>query len=538
MKTNHYKSHISLFFVCIMLLNLTACNFYRGTEKPINPPSPSQAVKETPSVYYVLHIGENIWQVNNLAFLDEGFQGTLSKVDENVLYYYMKIQNPDNNKKVKKDDLPYIYQTHIFANQFTKDGEQIKILNEDITKIEFYDRNNRKSAAATGGIIAGSILGGIGIFLAIACNCPHVYVNQDGTYYLNNTLFTGATSPVLERHDYKSMPDYNPTSDTYSFIIQNEDNEDQYTNLLELVVINHPKNTEVYATQTGELYTTHSSENLLSAKDNNGNDLTHLIKYKDDDGHSFNVNTIDTYNNAFLSFTKPENVENAKLILNVKNNLWSAYVYKEFAALFGKHYDNWVDKNRKKELSEVKAAMKMTGIPMIVWMKAGEEWKEIEVLELIGDINYNGLVIPIPSNEIQGETIEFKIQSGFMFWNLDYAAMDFSEQGEIDVEYIKPSIVQNTTNDQLVDKLSLDDDLYMHHGVNSDSVTVTFNGLTAAKSNRTIILHSKGYYIPLEQYEGKADKEALEKMRNEGEMSRFSKELFDQKFNGVTLNIK
>jgi hypothetical protein len=76
--------------------------------------------------------------------------------------------------------------------------------------------------------------------------------------------------------------------------------------------------------------------------------------------------------------------------------------------------------------------------------------------------------------------------------------------------------------------LRCDDEFYMEQNSNGDSVMIDFTGLPVSeKFSRTILLKSKGYYLVENKRKGKPAIDRLKRFRQEGELSRFSKNLFD-----------
>ena len=144
------------------------------------------------------------------------------------------------------------------------------------------------------------------------------------------------------------MPDYFPESKEYNVIIQNDEEEQQFTNLLELVAVNHDATTQVGMDKMGNVYAIENPQKPTNAIDNSGNDVHTSVAFEDDVSHAFDNSSEDNYNSLYLSYAKPKDVSNAKLVLRIKNNKWAGFVYNEFSAMFGKYYDNWVKKNHNK----------------------------------------------------------------------------------------------------------------------------------------------------------------------------------------------
>jgi hypothetical protein len=115
------------------------------------------------------------------------------------------------------------------------------------------------------------------------------------------------------------------------------------------------------------------------------------------------------------------------------------------------------------------------------------------------------------------------LQSGFKFWDLDYVAMDFSQQQEFDIQTISPSFVSgNETN---VTSLSTNDNSYLVTESGSEPISVRFDGLNTTK-HRTLFLESKGYYVRNKIETNEPNWKELAKISRKNGLGRFSQETF------------
>ena len=522
--------------VVLIISLLQSCSYYKLRTADIDESTLAEVFDKNQANYIIVHLGDNFWQLDEALITTETVTGKLSKMTPKAAEYYRKAVE-DNNYRVEKDNTQFISQLHLHVEQFKKSDNSVTFKTSDITKIDVMKKNRALTTLSRAGTATLITAGAFAIFLVVACNCPHAYSFDGTAYHFNNTLFTGATSKNMERDDYKGMPDYHPESKDYSMIIKNENNEFHYTNLLELIVVNHNSDVDVVTDQNGTIYALKNQIQPTKILDDNGADLTNILAYNDDLGHSFDNSGESDYKNVYATFNKPEDASNAKLILKAKNTMWSGFVYKEFSKLFGKYYDNWSKKNHKKSRDEVMASLKKTGIPMVVSMKKGNQWIDIETIDLIGEVNYNSLVVPIDASLLEEEQIEVRIRSGFMFWDLDYVNIDFTPTTELDVQHLSPTSASGTnSNDQAA--LSNDDDLYMVHLRTGDSTNILFTGLKPASANRTIFLHSKGHYIPQDVYKGKLNSNELAKINKDAGMSAYSERLFNQVLLNYAINLK
>jgi hypothetical protein len=179
--------------------------------------------------------------------------------------------------------------------------------------------------------------------------------------------------------------------------------------------------------------------------------------------------------------------------------------------------------------------MKAQGITLTVSIKTGNSWKDIDVINLIGDAAFNKIVVPIAKDYIEGSTVEIRLQSGFMFWQLDYLAMDNTPEHELQIEYPKMSIINNEKNvNQAL--FESDDNSYLEHISLSDTTYIEFKGLLTDRNfERTIILKSKGYYLRDDKMEGSFKLSELRKFKEPASLSRYSEQLYEQYFPGLAV---
>ncbi|MBI3134053.1 MAG: hypothetical protein HYZ14_05190 [Bacteroidetes bacterium] len=536
MKNKSIFRVIKMLLPALFIMGIAGCTYYRVSNKRLENRSAAKIIYNNQhTTYFVLHSGYDVWELKNVAIAEDQVSGELADMDQKALNFYQKAHN-NSGGRVTKNDRAYINQVHIYVDSIAERGTRVFVKEEDIKGIEVYDLNTGVLIFSVVGTAALIGVTAFGVLLAIACNCPHVYTYDGETYYFNNTLFTGAVALNLERDDYKLMPDYFPQSETYQFIVKNEEQEQQYTNLLELIVAEHDPRIQVYPDQRGKLYSVSQPLLATSVTDDSGNDLAYLTNYDDDRAYVFNDPAATDFAHAYATFRMPEQRSDARLVLRLKNTEWGGFVYHEFSSLFGRYHDNWVKNNRKKDREEIETSMKEMGIPLVISLKQGEEWVDLDVINLVGERAYTTLIVPVDEAYLGGNEIQIRVRSGFMFWKLDYLAMDFSPADNFTATNLFPSAASGNNDANYLTQLSADDDLYMEHLVTGDSAHIEFQGIkTATGKSRTIILHSKGYYLSTAEFEGKPNREELVKFKQEGELSRFSKQLYDEYFGSLTV---
>lgn len=485
--------------------------------------------------HLVLHNGEKVVEFTNVSFDDTEkiLKGDIHPFSGKALYYYEKVKADKDliSRREFNDKQIETHQIHFYIDEdVSLDEEYIQFSLSNIKRIEVTEQAKGMNLLVGLGVAAGTTVvatGGLYLLASVVCNCPHVYVDNGTSIEYNTTLFTGAIAPQLERFDYKQISDYFKDSSLFSISIVNELQEDQYTNMLELIVAQHDENMQIISDQEGKLYSIQSPQIPVSAVDNQQRSILSRISALDKDTYSFNSDSIADLSEVFLNFKAPQEINNGKLILNLKNTAWSGYVYDRFNSLFGRNYTKWVKKNTNKSKEEREAWMRQEGIKLLVDIKTKEGWKNINEVDLIGEVNYNSLVIPVPAEQVQGEQIEIRLRSGFNFWEVDYAAMDFSENQSFEIQVLKPTSALGESGQDYRSALLNDDQNYMEHLNEHSSTKVVFEGLKIdASKKRTLILKSKGYYVAHKEYDGKTARKELQRFETPGELSRFSQQLY------------
>lgn len=485
--------------------------------------------------HIVIHVGGEMHKIYSINYNDanDSISALTKPFDGAALDYYYKIIEKKGNvahRKHRESKRSDIQQVHLFIGGYEKlNDSRVAFSKEDIFQVDVSQSAVFLNALATTGIVSGSIVAGVVGFAFIVCGCPHVYVDNGSEMIYNNTLFTGAKAMQLERCDYKEIPDFNPDDDSFSFQILNEEIEDQYTNMVELISIIHAPDVEVIADKTGGFHTISDLIAPFSAVENNGISVLEYLNERDDYTYDFDPDSINGLAEINLHFKDLIEGRDGKLLIKAKNTLWSGYVYDEFNSLFGKNHAKWAEMNKDKSKEEREKWMREQGIKLLVDIKVDGEWKLFDEVELVGEASLNQIIIPIPS-EVVKKDMQFRLRTGYKFWELDYVGLDFSANSDFDVSFHKPSVALGNNGEDFVNELSYDDDQYMKHEFKTElnKTQVVFENLPVQpKLRRTFILKSKGYYVPKSNYEGRTEKKQLKSFVNPGELSRFSQSLYN-----------
>jgi hypothetical protein len=494
----------------IQLTNVTINNnVLVGTSIPSNPAEVAfyNRIKSNPSrqMYFKQ---EQINEARLKAYQEQIKIDTLQLTDHS-----------ENNPDYLQDEK--IHQVHIYTNDLSKIENTISIDLDEISQLSIFKKTTNPGVVIIIALLSSLLL--LFILLVIACNCPHVYLQNGETFEYTNTLFTGAVSEKLERFDYKALQDMNPDKSSLFMQIKNEDNEKQYTNLLGLKVAYHDPSFQVMTDKYGKLYSISSLTKPIHTVDQENMDQSNSIASDDESYFNFDARTKNGLVSTHLTFTKPTDPSNAKLILNLKNSEWAGYIHQKFLENLGTYQKEWLQSNSSKTSDQLQQALKNGGVPLVIYLKKKNKWIEIETIQPIGNAGDQSIVIPIDEKLLTDSSIELRLQSGFKFWDLDYAAMDFSKQKEFEVQTISPSSVSGDETN--INALRTNDKSYLITESGSEPISVRFDGLNTNK-NRTLFLESKGYYIRNKMETNKPNWMELAKISRKNGLGRFSQETF------------
>jgi hypothetical protein len=145
----------------------------------------------------------------------------------------------------------------------------------------------------------------------------------------------------------------------------------------------------------------------------------------------------------------------------------------------------------------------------------------------VGPLASREFVIPLDVGHLNGDDIQIKLQTGFMFWELDYTAMDFRWNTNLTSKTLQPFIAIGTGSIDWKYALKKSDNLYMAQENTGDITEIMFTVPDAMKDRpHTPFLKVQGYYELVRDFEGLPEWTQLRKFKVPGYFSDFSKERY------------
>lgn len=522
---------IGLLITLVVAMLLSACRYYRvNTVEPLD----NKIVEEVKNTekYVILHQGDQAWHLTDIVVNDSTrtLYGSLKALPLPHMNYRKdeRTGRPNAYGRASKDDSP-LFEVHVYvSNVGAKNNEPISIPFDAIQKLEVHDRHVGATVAS---ITAISVVAAAAVILIIAStksSCPFVYVNYQDSYQFTGEMFAGAIYPSLERDDYMPLPHLQVIEGQYNLRISNELLERQYTNLANLVVIQHGENTKVLIDKKGNIQTITSPTPTSEAVSGTSH-CEKEVAMKDSVAFLFDNPSQGDITSLVLSFNRPATAMNGKLVLNAKNSFWLDYTYGKLNEQFGTYYNTFAEKQRKEPASKLHQWGMDQSVPLSVYVQTKKGWKFVDYFNSIGPLASRDIVMPLDLSEVEGQEVKVKLECGFMFWEVDYAAMDFSDNIAVITEKYTPSSAIDEKGQDVSDQIAATDDKYLIQPDIGNVVTASYPAhKPVAGKVVSLFLHSRGYYEYIRDYKNTPNLPFLLDFKNKGAFPKFSREMYQR----------
>lgn len=499
--------------ICLLTF-LAGCTVREFRQLPEGEPIPVERMM------IILHTSQSTVVLVNVQLLEDSMAGDIS--DLNVI--------EDKEREV-----------HITTYEdFTYPADALRVIIpfESMKKVERWELNKGKTYLYSGLVILGitlaAAIAAVLVIVAFKESCPFIYTWNGESFELTGEIFSGAVYPPLERDDYLCLPALAEEDGECRIKIVNEvKHEIQHTNLVELLVIDHEEGTQVLADKYGRIHAMAEEVTPAAAVDGKGRDILEKLAVKDNSCFTSELLAIDSTDveEVFLTFPRRGMTDSASLRIRARNTLWLDITYREMFSRFGNLYPVWKEQKKHESAARLQEWTMNQGIPLAVYLWKEGGWQLEDHFNIAGPLAMKDDVLPLDISGVEGEDVRVKLEFGFLFWEIDYAAVDYSSPGEHHVTRILPSRAVDPERGDVTGLLSAADSLYYDQPRVGDEAEVVFTVPDrTAGSMRSYILHSRGHYETIIDADGEPDVEFLTEFRRPGRFREFARELFTEKF--------
>ena len=534
---NFKKQNLYLLSAFCTIMSFAACHTYY---KAINLPAANNN-RRTAAIdslnlqarYFILRNGSQAYYMENISF----------STDQKTLYCILDTLSPDhklhltNGRRGKMqynlEDLYILNEVHFYIQPDTLATlGRYTLQLDNVQKIEVIEKDKKRT---TNSYVIGALGYTIGalavvtiIALATKSSCPFVSAYTGNEFALQGEIYGGAIYPQLARHDYMPLKMEPLSNGSLQVKISNELHEHQYTDLAELWIITHSKSSKVLSDETGNLYTVSAPQPPTVAWLNEKKEVTASLLKAGDNAMLYLDDTVSATNEVIMQFNNPLGAKKANLVLTLKNSYFLDLLYGELAKGFGSYYGTYIKQQEQKPVAELLQWTRDQKIPLEVSVKTNSGWKKITDLTTIGPLATRNIIVPVELPETTEPFTQIKLSSGFMFWEIDYAALDFSDQNDFIIQKITPSNATDELGKNVLADLQKEDAVYLSQPDIGNVVTLTYNAevLKDSSKTRTYLLHTKGYYEHIRDFKNSPDVTFLNQFKKPGAFPQFGMSVY------------
>jgi hypothetical protein len=482
--------------------------------------------------YFIIHLKNRVAGVENLTVSNDKIEANLISLPPEHLKYLDPETNRTNRVKLK-DKTTTLLEVHLYTSTEIDAGQNhLSLPLSSFDRIDIYEFDKKATTAnhvlSIVGIAAVVTSAVALIAFAIACNCPQVCVNNNGTYQFVSGVYSGAVYSSLERTDYLPLYNLQAVNNSFDIKIKNVNEEEQFINRMQLLRVNHPADVNILVDRHGNILSYDKLQIPVSATINRKADITKQLSLADDDQYLFDGEKGENgFSDVSLTFNKPPGAQKAKLIIHGGNSLWSGYLYHSFAELFGTGYEKWRNEKDKSEPKEMEQWQTDQALPLMVYIEKNGKWELADYFAHTGNTASRDMIMELDISGIKTEQIKIKLETVYQFWNLDYAAIDFSENKKMNTVLIDPLKAVKGDGSSQIESVNSVDQHYCHL-VSNEEMNLEYSPSSSKDGVNSYFFVSTGYYHNIKRYEGKPQIATLMKFKNKGAFDKFSRQKFEE----------
>jgi hypothetical protein len=540
-------TQMSVLIVVFAIPLFYSCNYYKPITKSVSA-SPETKASQLDSLNqktFIVHSKQGDFLLRNMQIHKESqeLEATLEEVPPQHQTY---INDVDGKFRYKSSAPAVLHEVHLYTDidKIGEMGANVIIPLSDIRKIELIERDRGRSNGNTVLAVVGITIGTFAVFAAIVAltksSCPFVSVFDGENYALQGETFGGAIYPSLAREDYVPLPAAQIGNEV-KVQISNELKERQYTDMADLILVEHQPGDQITVSPNGRLHLVKQNITPISAVLNDRSDMLQQVNITDNIPCSFNdLSNPSSVNELVLKFENPGEGKKLSLQVDMRNSMWLDFLMVEFTSHFGSRYVSWTEEQKKRPAQELIDWQEKQNMPLTIAIKTKAGWKLVEKVKTIGPLMNREVAISLEGFDLGNEPIEISLTTGFMFWEIDRISLtEVGSVSESSIQILKPSVAIDEKGADILIPILERDGIYLEQHEIGNRAYITYEVREYSNEKAySAFLYTKGYYEPIREYEGPANRKFLTKFLKAGAFPDFSKNKYHEVIQSAYLGAK
>ena len=422
-------------------------------------------------------------------------------------------------------------------------GEEVRPAQIDLRnaeEIEVYDANTGLTILAVTGVIVGMAALGALIVALTKSSCPFVYAVTPEGPVLIGEAYSGATSRATQRGDLMPLPPL--SGGRAQLLLANEARETQYTDQLELWLVDHAPGLRAVATADARSILVERVVAPTRVTDLADADVTGLLAAQDDRFWQSDLDRIAAETTPELresleaTFDAPAAGARPVLELLVGNTVWMDLVFGRFFSLMGDSLDAFVARSNDPASGPgARAWREREGVDLSVEVLRSGRWERVGLVSPVGPMAPRRVAVPLPWSD-PGEPLRVRLTGGLGFWRFDQVSLSLLRAEVPPSVRLAPVSARQGDGTDVRALLAAADGRYQVLARAGERVDLAFDLPSPAPGAvREAFLFTSGYYNVHRPPQSERSLGTLYTMRDEpGSLSRFSLDLY-RKYRALAL---
>jgi hypothetical protein len=361
-------------------------------------------------------------------------------------------------------------------------------------------------------------------------SCPYVYVDRGAGWEKAGLAYVGAAFRSIQRDDLLPLPPLPPGD--VRVRLSDEAAETEYTDRVELVVVDHAADVRPVATFDGQVALVSGGTPPREARDGAGRPVTTLVGAAD--GSAWETNVVEVsrtsppvHEQITAAFAVPGGAGSPVLEIAGGNTLWMDLVFDRFFAAMGGRLETYLAAgNQPSRRTGLLAWRQREGVDLTVEVLDRGHFRRVAAVPTIGAASLRRVAVPLPDDLAGGPDLTVRLQGGLGFWTVDHLALSRRVDVAATTWRLAPASAVDIEGRDQSEAVAAADERY-HVLEPGQSLDLRFVPPPAvAGRTRTAFLLTKGYYNVHPPIQGTWSPGTLLTIRQEpGALSRFSRDL-------------